>query len=123
MAGKKTRSEKDRRPVPQTRRTLGRTRADGQALFPVAPPKAELPNGYGDALNRSNVFALAQALPDVPQGSEHFIRCASAQQVPVATLTKVNSGRWVKYAANVSRTLRVHGIVMPVIATLPRVAG
>ena len=50
MAGKKTRSGKDRRPVPQTRRTLGRTRADGQALFPVAPPKAELPNGYGDAL-------------------------------------------------------------------------
>ncbi|HPW56708.1 MAG TPA: PDDEXK nuclease domain-containing protein [Thermoanaerobaculaceae bacterium] len=50
MAGRKTRSEKDRRPVAQTRRTLGRARPDGQALFPVAPPKSELPSGYGDAL-------------------------------------------------------------------------
>ncbi|MBK7144927.1 MAG: DUF1016 family protein [Xanthomonadales bacterium] len=29
---------------------MGRARPDGQAQFPVAPVKAELPDGYGDAL-------------------------------------------------------------------------
>jgi predicted nuclease of restriction endonuclease-like (RecB) superfamily len=33
-----------------TRRALGRARPDGEARFPVAPPKAELPSDYGGAL-------------------------------------------------------------------------
>lgn len=35
----------------EARRTLGRARPDGQAMFPVAPPKFELPRGYGEALS------------------------------------------------------------------------
>lgn len=38
------------RSAPQTRRALGRARPDGEARFPVAPPKSELPSGYGSAL-------------------------------------------------------------------------
>ncbi len=34
----------------QARRTLGRARDDGAASFPVAPPKAESPDGYGEVL-------------------------------------------------------------------------
>jgi len=50
MAGEKKAPTKSPRPVAQARRTLGRIRPDGQAMFPVAPPKSELPSGYGDAL-------------------------------------------------------------------------
>jgi len=32
------------------RRVLGRAREDGEALFPVPPPKSELPTGYAEAL-------------------------------------------------------------------------
>lgn len=50
MAGKKHASKKLERPVAETRRALGRARSDGQAMFPVAPPKSELPSGYGNVL-------------------------------------------------------------------------
>ena len=33
----------------ENRRTHGRARPDGQAMFPVAPLKGELPQGYGEA--------------------------------------------------------------------------
>ena len=41
-----------KKPAPKAddRRALGRARADGEARFPVAPPKSELPSGYGGAL-------------------------------------------------------------------------
>ncbi len=35
---------------PDTRLALGRARPDGQALFPVAPPKSSAPAGYGETL-------------------------------------------------------------------------
>lgn len=38
------------RPKADERRALGRARPDGEALFPVAPPKSELPSGYGATL-------------------------------------------------------------------------
>ena len=38
-------------PAAEARRALGRARPDGQAMFPVAPPKSDLPSGYGDALS------------------------------------------------------------------------
>lgn len=50
MGGKKKTSKNLPRPVAETRRALGRARPDGEALFPVAPPKSELPRGYGSAL-------------------------------------------------------------------------
>lgn len=50
MTSKKTVSKKQTPPAPESRRTLGRARPDGQAMFPVAPPKSELPSGYGETL-------------------------------------------------------------------------
>lgn len=38
------------RPKPDERRALGHARPEGETLFPVAPPKAELPSGYGATL-------------------------------------------------------------------------
>ena len=37
-------------PKADERRALGRPRPDGEARFPVAPPKSELPGNYGSAL-------------------------------------------------------------------------
>lgn len=36
--------------TPDKRRALGRARPDGEAQFPVAPPKFELPSSYGETL-------------------------------------------------------------------------
>jgi predicted nuclease of restriction endonuclease-like (RecB) superfamily len=49
MASKKKMVTKLPQPGAEARRTLGRARPDGQAQFPVAPMKAELPEGYGEA--------------------------------------------------------------------------
>lgn len=38
-------------PVADVRRTMGRAWPDGQAIFPVAPSRSEVPNGYGDVLH------------------------------------------------------------------------
>jgi predicted nuclease of restriction endonuclease-like (RecB) superfamily len=38
------------RPQADEPRALGRARADGEARFPVPPPKSELPSGYGETL-------------------------------------------------------------------------
>lgn len=38
------------RPSPAARRVRGRARPDGDASFPVAPPKSELPSGYGEVV-------------------------------------------------------------------------
>jgi hypothetical protein len=43
-------------PAPDTRRALGRVRANGAARFPVAPPKSELPGGYGETLRELTGF-------------------------------------------------------------------
>ena len=50
MANRTTAAKKPTQPVAENRRARGRARPDGQAMFPVAPPKAEAPSGYGDAL-------------------------------------------------------------------------
>ena len=50
MAGRKKTVKKPPQRAADARRTLGRARPDGQARFPVAPPKSEMPSGYGAAL-------------------------------------------------------------------------
>lgn len=55
MASRKKAAKKSAESVGEARRTLGRARPDGQAMFPVAPPKSELPGGYGDALSELTV--------------------------------------------------------------------
>jgi predicted nuclease of restriction endonuclease-like (RecB) superfamily len=49
MASKKKMVKKLPQSATENRRTLGRARPDGQAMFPVAPLKGELPQGYGEA--------------------------------------------------------------------------
>jgi predicted nuclease of restriction endonuclease-like (RecB) superfamily len=49
MASRRKVAKKQPQGVPEARRTLGRARP-GQAMFPVTPPKSELPSGYGEAL-------------------------------------------------------------------------
>ena len=53
---------KKRQTAPEARRALGRARSDGQAIFPVPPPKAELPSSYGETL-RELKERIQQARP------------------------------------------------------------
>jgi predicted nuclease of restriction endonuclease-like (RecB) superfamily len=47
MGARKKPSKRLPRATAETRLALGRARDDGQARFPLAPPKSELPSGYG----------------------------------------------------------------------------
>lgn len=50
MATKKKSSTRTVRAKTDERRALGRARPDGEVRFPVAPPRSELPRGYGETL-------------------------------------------------------------------------
>lgn len=77
----------------------------------------ETPRDLTEALNRANVYHLAQQIPDKFQNHYEAIRCMHPLTVPVEALLKANTGRWKQYAANVSRTLQLKGIIMPIIVT------
>ncbi|MBN1517461.1 ParB N-terminal domain-containing protein [Candidatus Sumerlaeota bacterium] len=65
-----------------------------------------------ESLKASNVYDLAEGLPDVDESSAY--PCMRLEQLPLEPLLKVNSGRWIRYAANVAKSLYRHKIVMPV---------
>lgn len=68
-----------------------------------------------EALQRSNVHQLAETLPDLNINSSKFYPCLNVQTMPIQPLLLANSGRWVPYARNISKTLRGKGVVMPVV--------
>ncbi len=50
MATKKKPTTSAAKPKADERLTLGRVRPEGEALFPVPPPRSEMPSGYGETL-------------------------------------------------------------------------
>jgi hypothetical protein len=74
-----------------------------------------LPKTLTEALQRSQVHQLAEALPDLDVESEAFYPCLKARTVSIQPLLEANTGRWVHYARNISKTLRGKGVVMPVV--------
>lgn len=62
-----------------------------------------------------DVQQLAEAISDKKVDSPDFIRCLHPNQVSVKDLCHANSGRWLQYARNLSRTLHRHGILMPLV--------
>lgn len=77
--------------------------------------KDTTPKTLAEALARSNVYTLADALPD--KTGEGFYPCLHAENMALAPLIKANSGRWVSYAASISKTLARKGVVMPIVCT------
>ena len=75
----------------------------------------DLPKTLTEALQRSDVHQLAEALPDLDINSSKFYPCLNAQEMPIQPLLAANSGRWVQYARNISKTLRGKGVIMPVV--------
>lgn len=75
----------------------------------------DTPASMTEALQRSDVFGLAELLPD-REGDDLF-PCMNAVPVKVRELTAVNNGRWVQYAKNTARVLAGHGVTMPVVCT------
>lgn len=73
------------------------------------------PKSLVEALERSDVYTLADALPD--KSGDGFYPCLNAKEIPIGKLTKVNAGRWVSYAASISKTLARKGVLMPVVCT------
>lgn len=77
----------------------------------------DTPRNLTEALERSNIHALAAALPDREPDTPEFYPCLQARETPIGPLLQANRGRWVQYACNVSKTLRGKGVVMPLVAT------
>ncbi|MFW5883825.1 MAG: ParB N-terminal domain-containing protein [Verrucomicrobiota bacterium] len=62
-----------------------------------------------------DVQKLAAAIPDKQVDAPDFIRCLHPSQVAVKDLCRANTGRWMRYARNLARTLHRHGILMPLV--------
>lgn len=77
----------------------------------------ETPKNLTEALEQSNVHALAKAITDKRPGQYEFYRCLQAVPLPVKDLARINAGHWKQHAANVSRALQRRGIDMPIIVT------
>ena len=77
----------------------------------------DTPENITDALKRVDLQALAAAVEDKPLNAPEFYPCMKAQLLPIAPLLKANTGRWIQYAASISKTLFLKGVLMPVVAT------
>ena len=77
----------------------------------------DTPKNITEALARVDLDSLADAIPDKTPDTPEFYPCMKAQDMPLAPLLKANSGRWITYAASISKTLYLKGVVMPVVAT------
>lgn len=77
----------------------------------------DTPKNITEALARVDLDALANAIPDKTPDTPEFYPCMKAQDMPLAPLLKANTGRWITYAASISKTLYLKGVVMPVVAT------
>lgn len=77
----------------------------------------ETPKDLTDALRQAGVDQLAKQIRDKAPSDYDFFRCLFAEAVPISRLLKANTGRWKQHAANVSRTLHLRGIVMPLVCT------
>lgn len=77
----------------------------------------ENPKDLNEALKRSGADRLAEKLTDKKPTDYDFFRCLFNEAVPISRLLRANSGRWKQHAANVSRTLHLRGIVMPLVCT------
>lgn len=75
----------------------------------------DVPESLTDALSRTDVFALAARLPDLT--GDDLYPCLRAETVSVDALVKMNHGRWIDYARNISSTMQRKGVVMPIVAT------
>lgn len=76
----------------------------------------DTPENITDALARVDVAALAAAIPDKVPDTPEFYPCLKAKMLPVAPLLKANKGRWITYAASISKTLYLKGVLMPLVA-------
>ena len=75
----------------------------------------DLPKTLTEALERSNVYEIAESLPDLE--GDALYPCLQAQEVQLEPLLAANSGRWITHARNVSKTIGKKGVVMPIVAT------
>lgn len=78
---------------------------------------SDTPENITEALSRVELEDLAAAVPDKKPDTPEFYPCLRAQSMPVAPLLKANKGRWIEYARNISKSLYLKGVVMPIVAT------
>jgi hypothetical protein len=77
----------------------------------------DTPENITDALARVDIDVIAAAVPDKQPDTAEFYPCLKAQMLPIAPLLKANKGRWIQYAASLSKMLYLKGVLMPVVAT------
>jgi hypothetical protein len=61
--------------------------------------------------------SLAAKVPDKSLTSDDFGRTLNPQWIPIKPLLAANAGRWVDYAATMSRQLAGEGITMPIVVS------
>ncbi len=66
-------------------------------------------------LQSAKVYEVAAKLPDKTPDTPEFYPCLQVRRVPIKPLLRANSGRWVRYAAAISKTLIHKGILMPIV--------
>ena len=77
----------------------------------------DTPENITDALKRVDIHALAEAIADKTPDTPEFYPCLKMQMMATAPLLKANAGRWIQYAASISKTLYLKGVLMPIVAT------
>ncbi|MEK6747489.1 MAG: ParB N-terminal domain-containing protein [Pseudomonadota bacterium] len=77
----------------------------------------DTPENITDALSRVDIETIASAIPDKTPDTPEFYTCMKAQILPIAPLLKANKGRWITYAASISKTLYFKGVLMPIVTT------
>ncbi|MCL4296171.1 MAG: hypothetical protein KJ077_10605 [Anaerolineae bacterium] len=68
-----------------------------------------------EAITQSGVYDLAAALPDRKPDTDEFYPCMHTVKHPLKPILQANSGRWVRYATNITSVLHGKGVIMPII--------
>ena len=83
----------------------------------------DLPKTLTEALERSEIHELVEALPDLDIHSPEFYPCLTVEELLIQPLLSANTGRWVQYARNISKTLKGKGVVMPLVVCQISICG
>ena len=69
------------------------------------------------ALQSSDIFKIAEQLPDLKPDTPEFYPCLHTQMMDIKPLLQANRGQWVQYASNMASVMRGKGIIMPLVIT------
>jgi len=79
--------------------------------------RQDTPADLTQALDQIDLEALAAKLPDKAVDSPEFHPCLNTRRLPLKPFLTANKGRFQGYTRNISKSLYLKGVLMPVVAT------